>query len=43
MRPVFAIPTYELEPKDAREVILKGRLGKAKEFQTNLFRQENTT
>src|SRR5947209_10589047 len=30
----------ELEPKDAREIILKGRLGKAKEFQTNLFRQE---
>src|SRR5450755_470507 len=30
----------ELEPKDAREVILKGRLGKAKDFQTNLFRQE---
>jgi DNA repair exonuclease SbcCD ATPase subunit len=27
----------ELEPKDAREVILKGRLGKAKDFQTNLF------
>lgn len=27
----------ELEPKDAREVILKARLGKAKEFQTSLL------
>lgn len=30
----------ELDPKDAREVILKGRLGKPTQFQTNLFRQE---
>jgi DNA repair exonuclease SbcCD ATPase subunit len=30
----------ELEPKDAREVILKGKLGKPTQFQTNLFRQE---
>jgi DNA repair exonuclease SbcCD ATPase subunit len=30
----------ELEPKDAREVILKGKLGKSTQFQTNLFRQE---
>jgi DNA repair exonuclease SbcCD ATPase subunit len=29
----------ELEPKDAREVILKGKLGKSQAFQTNLFRQ----
>lgn len=30
----------ELEPKDAREVILKGRLGKAKDFQLNLLNYE---
>ena len=29
----------ELEPGDAREVILKGRLGKPKDYQTNLFIQ----
>jgi vacuolar-type H+-ATPase subunit I/STV1 len=27
----------ELGPQNAREVVLKGKLGKAKEFQTNLF------
>ncbi len=27
----------ELEPKDAREVILKGKLGKPRGYQTNLF------
>lgn len=30
----------ELEPKDAREVILKGRLGKPTQFQTSIFNQE---
>jgi DNA repair exonuclease SbcCD ATPase subunit len=30
----------ELEAKDAREIILKGKLGKPTQFQTNLFRQE---
>jgi hypothetical protein len=30
----------ELGPKEAREVILKGRLGKPKDFQTNLFGRE---
>jgi chromosome segregation ATPase len=30
----------ELAEKDAREVILKGKLGKPTQFQTNLFRQE---
>jgi len=27
----------EISPKDAREVLLTGKLGKAKKFQTNLF------
>lgn len=27
----------ELGPKEAREVVLRGRLGKAKDFQTNIF------
>lgn len=29
----------ELEPKDAREVILKAKLGKSREFQTSLLTQ----
>lgn len=33
----------ELGPANAREVILKGKLGKPKDFQTNLFSPVNTS